>query len=111
MFWESSVLDIQDMISAEEKRLIEKMKQDVIISFAGADAIATRVAYFFSDEKKRRESDIVMPWDRFPSLFEDKQEEIEEKKRQTETERYKANLKAYAERWNRRHEHGTERDL
>ena len=107
MFWESSVLEIQDMMQAHDRRLEAEFKNDVMIGFSSADAIATRVAYLFSDTKKRRESDIIQPWDSFPALFENAKENAAESKRDAELEQYKANMRAFADRWNRRFRDGS----
>ena len=101
-FWESSVLDLQDLMAAKERADHEEMKKEIIIGFGTADAIATRVAYFFSDPKTRKESDIVQPWDRFPSLFAGQKEQAEKARTKAETEQYKAQFTAFADRWNRR---------
>lgn len=110
-FWQSSVLEIQDMMEAYNAERKRQFKDDVLIGFASADAIATRVAYFFTEPKKRRESDIVQPWDSFPSLFEDQQKKTSEKKRNAEMEKYKAGMIAFAERWNRRNKDVSKADL
>ena len=111
MFWDSSVLEIQDMVAASERRTLEQMRADVITAFGGADAIATRIAYFFSDPKTRNDEMIIHPWDRFPKLFDDVKEMAEEKKVQRQIEKQKADMIAFAERWNRRNRNGAEDDL
>lgn len=111
MFWQSSVLEIQDMMEAYNKQRKQRFKDEVLIGFATADAIATRVAYFFTEPKKRRESDLIHPWNSFPSLFTDPQKKASENKRDAELEKYKANMKAYAERWNRRFRNGAKENI
>ncbi len=111
MFWESSVLEIQDMMQAHDRRLEAEFKNDVMIGFSSADAVATRVAYLFSDTKKRRESDIIQPWDSFPALFENTKEQAAESKRDAELEQYKANMRAFADRWNRRFRDGSKDNI
>ena len=108
VFWQSSVLEIQDMMEAYQNSRKQQFKDRVLIGFAEADAIATRVAYFFSDSKKRRDGDIVQPWDSFPALFEDQRQTTAERRQNAEMQKFKADMKAYAERWNRRQKDGSE---
>ena len=96
------------MIDAAENVRKEDVKMEIVTQFAQADAIATRVAYFFSDSKKRKDSDIVQPWDWFPVLFEDAKDRVERAQEEKELAEYKANLKAFASRHNRRSNDGTD---
>ena len=111
VFWQSSVLEIQDMMEAYQNSRKQQFKDHVLIGFAEADAIATRVAYFFTEPKKRREGDIIQPWDSFPSLFEDHKQTTAERKQNAEMQKYKADMKAFAERWNRRFKHVSKDDI
>lgn len=102
VFWQSSVLEIADMISAYDKVRETKFKEYVYLGFATADAIASRVAYSFNDTRKRKPSDIVQPWDSFPALFEQEKANTQEREKNADMELYKASMKAFADRWNRR---------
>lgn len=110
-FWGSSVLEIQDLMEAYDKHELKMMKQDIIVGFAIADAIATRVAYFFSDEKKRKESDIVQPWDAFPAMFREQKRRAEVSRQDGQLARFKTDMAAFADRWNRRNKDGTKDSL
>lgn len=110
-FWQSSVLEIQDMLEAYQNRKKQQFRDDVLIGFASADATATRVAYFFTEAKKRKQSDIIQPWDSFPSLFDNPKEKASADTRNAEMEKYKSNMIAFAERWNRRNKNVTEADI
>ena len=98
-------------MAANERKEMERIKRDIVIGFGNADAVATRVAYFFSDPKTRKESDIVQPWERFPTLFVDQKEKAQKRKRDDELQKYKASMMAFADRWNRRNKNVTERNL
>ena len=106
VFWQSSVLEIIDMIDAYERRRKEDIRREIDIQFALAEAISSRIAYLFCDEKKRRTSDILQPWTAYPELFEDRSAEIEEQARAQQTATFKNNMTAFAERWNKRKNHG-----
>lgn len=110
-FWQSSVLEITDMMEAHDKKRERRFKDLVLLGHATADAIATRVAYFFTEPKKRRESDIVQPWDSFPALFEEERNKPSGSKHDAELEKYKADMKAFAERWNRRNKNVSKADI
>ena len=99
------------MLEAYQNKRKKQFKDDVLIGFASADAIATRVAYFFTESKKRKQSDIIQPWDSFPSLFDNPNAKASTDTRNAEMEKYKANMKAFAERWNRRNKNGTENGI
>lgn len=102
VFWESSVLEIQDMMAALERMRKAEIKQQITNGFAVADAIASRIGYFFTDPNKRHESDIVQPWDSFADLFEEERIINEQKAKTRKLETYKRQLSAYAARWNER---------
>lgn len=102
IFWQSSVLELLDMMSAYDKMRETKFKDSVYIGFATADAIATRVGSIFTDPKKRRDAKITQPWDSFPELFTREQEKAQEREENADMELYKANMRAFADRWNRR---------
>lgn len=105
LYWNLTLQEIVDIIESETRRRREEIGRLFVL----ADAISSRVAYFFSDPKKRRESDIVQPWDSYPSLFETAKEAHEDRKEQrqdAELEAYKARMATAIEAWNKRFEEG-----
>lgn len=108
-FWEHSVLEILDILEAhrrnEEKELI-RWKAQIELQFTTAQAISSRIGYLFNDPKKRRADEVLMPWDVYPDLFEDKSGEIQARQNEVALQGYKAGLSAFAERWNGRIKNG-----
>lgn len=100
LFWESSVLEVSDMIEAADRLREGDIRHKIEIQFVTADVIANRIAQIFADPKKR--IPVIYPWTVFPDLFEDRSEEIEEQKQLQETEKFKEGLYAFAARWNGR---------
>ena len=98
-------------MDAYERKREEDFKNGVIMGFGCADAIASRVAYAFNDTKKRRESDIVQPWDSFPTLFENERNKVTQTVQKADVENYKNSMKAFAERWNRRIKDASENSI
>lgn len=91
-----------DMMESHDRVQLEETKQDILLRFAHADAVSSRIGYVFGDTKKRRQEDIVQPWTMFPSLFKteaQKQKEAEEARR---AELHKRQMEAFAARWNKR---------
>ena len=108
-FWEFSVLELLDILEARNRNTekeLEQWKAKIELQFFTAQAISSRIGYIFGDEKKRRSSDILQPWDVYPDLFEDKTEEIESYQNQVALQKYKTGLAAYAARWNERVSNG-----
>lgn len=102
MFWESSVLEVIDMMQVYDHIRQVERKEKIQTQFILANAISTRIGFIFGDEKKRRESDVLQPWDVAPDLFEDQTKEIEQRRSEVELAKYKAGFAAYAARWNER---------
>ena len=65
------------MTKAKEKARIERL-------FVLAEAISTRISYFFSDPDTRSEEMIAQPWDFYPELFDDEKKEVEMRKEKAE---------------------------
>lgn len=106
LFWASSIPEIQEQIQACTRRIENERREKLLLEFGIADAIASRIAFVFTDPKKRSESDILQPWERFPELFEKERDQIEKaiqhRRNKQELEEYKTSMSAFAERWNQR---------
>ena len=81
------------MYKAEEKARISRL-------FVLAEAISTRISYFFSDPEKRTDDSILQPWDAYPELFDDTKKEAEMRKEQHEQELQTQKVIAWAEQIN-----------
>ena len=80
--WESTLLELDDALESFKRRKKAKAGQIFVL----ANAISTRICYFFSDEKTRTEDMILMPWQAFPEFFVDERKLAEERKEKQEME-------------------------
>ena len=114
MFWNSSVPEILDLVEASVRKEKDELKDRIRLGFVEADAIASRVGYLFTEKKKRRDKDVIMPWDVYPELFKDEKEKTEQKANDADLVAQKAVMEAYAARWNayrKAKEDGEQRDI
>lgn len=102
MFWESSVLEVSDMIDGADRLREADIRLKLESQFTTADLIANRISQIFTDSKTKIRT--LHPWDVYPDLFEDKSDEIEEQRQLKETAEFKNDLYAFAARWNKRNE-------
>lgn len=107
-FWEYSVLEILDIMEANQRKHKKDFKEKVERDFTLAEAIVSRIGYIFADEKKRRNARIYQPWDAYPDLFVIEAEEARQVKETAELQNYKSGFAAYAARWNMRNRDGDE---
>lgn len=101
-YWDLTLQEIVDIIEAYKRRQTRDKKSRVEEAFVLAEVIANRVGMVFGGKKS--DSDVLWPWHFYPDLFEDKSEEIEEKREQIETEMLKIQLNSRVEAWNKRFE-------
>lgn len=80
--WDSTLLELNDII--ESKRRMEKAKAGRI--FVLANAITSRIGYFFSDPKERTEDMILQPWQAYPEYFKNEKTLIEERREKQDME-------------------------
>ena len=102
-YWDLTLQEIMDIIDTYEKQNRERIEE----AFQAAEAVASRIIYFFSDPKSRREDQILQPWHVYPELYPEAIQMAEEKKEEDERkllEDQKANMMLIAERWNRKFE-------
>ena len=78
-----------------------RLKEDIVLRFAEADAIGSRIAYIFGG-KGQKKSDVLTPYEAFPELFEEEKARIERAEEKRALELHKAQMEAFAARWNRR---------
>ena len=102
MFWDLSIREIMDLIEAYDREEQNDFKKRVSLAFANAEAVASRIIYAFTDKKKRKDKDIVQPWTIYPELFSDELEKAQAREEEIQMEKHKAQMEAYAARWNKR---------
>lgn len=85
-FWDSTILELHDIIESKTRmtKTEEKVKAGHI--FVLANAISSRIAYFFANEKDRTEDMILQPWEAYPELFSEEKEHITQQKDDKEME-------------------------
>lgn len=101
-FWDMSIPELLDTINARENQKVHDFKEQISIAFANAEATASRVAFVFTDPKKRNKKNIVMPWDLYPDLFIDEQAAEQQINDEMALQKHKADMAAFAARWNRK---------
>lgn len=84
--WDSTLLELSDIRESWERsrKAEDKVKAGHI--FVLANAISSRIAYFFSDEKTRSEDMILQPWQAYPEYFKSEKEIAEERREKQEME-------------------------
>ena len=95
-FWDLSVRELLEMMESSKRREEARLKQDIILRFTEADAIASRIGRLFSGK-----GDTLQVYDAFPDLFDKEKDAAEEAIEERELERQKATMMAYAARWNK----------
>ena len=83
-FWDSTLLELNDLKESwvRSRKAEDKVKAGHV--FVLANAITSRIAYFFSDEKSRKEEIILQPWQAYPEYFIDEEKLAEERKEKQE---------------------------
>lgn len=97
-FWDSTVREIRDMINSRRDAYEREVKQQVQNAFVMAEAVASRIAFMFSEN--RDQSVIVQPWDFYPRLFSDEKERAARQAEEYEFEKYKEGRRKKAAEWN-----------
>ena len=93
------------MIESYDRMRLQKQKENVLRDFALADVIGNRIGVLFTDKKKRKDTDLVKPWQIWPGLFAEEEQKgggqnAEAKDKSADV--HKAQLQAFAQRWNNR---------
>lgn len=84
--WESTLLELDDITESKERMLRAREKAKAEHIFVLANAITSRIAYFFSDEKTKTEDMILQPWQAYPDFFKSEEQLAEERKEKQEME-------------------------
>ena len=95
-FWDSTLLELRDII--ESRKRMERA--NISRAFVLAEAISTRISYFFSDPETRDADMILKPWHVYPELFIDEEKEAEMRKEQHEQKIQTQKVIAWAEHIN-----------
>lgn len=93
------------MIESYDKTRLREQKENVLRDFALADVIGNRIGVLFTDKKKRKDTDLVKPWQIWPGLFSEEEQKLETQnaeKQDHSADVHKAQLQAFAQRWNNR---------
>lgn len=101
-FWEMSLAEILAVMEAKNREERHQYKQQISLIFSSAEAVSSRIGYLFTEEKKRRKSQIVQPWDIFPELYKEEKRESEKAEEAAAIEQQKLQMTAFMERWNAR---------
>lgn len=91
-----------DITEAFHRKKVKEKKDRVLDLFVLAEVTANRIVIGFNSNAS--DSDLAQPWHYYPSLFEDKTDEIEEQRELRETEMLKTQLNARVAAWNKRFE-------
>lgn len=109
-FWDMSIPELLDTINARENQKAHDFKEQISIVFANAEATASRVAFVFTDPKKRNKKNIVMPWDLYPQLFSEEHAAEQQINDEMALQKHKADMAAFAARWNKRKQEQQQND-
>ena len=109
-FWDMSIPEITDLINAKENQRVRNYKEQISIAFAEAEATASRIAFLFTDPKKRNKKNIIMPWDLYPDLFIDEQAAEQQINDDMALQKHKADMAAFAARWNKKQQDKQQKD-
>lgn len=105
-----TIPEITDTINALENKRVNDFKEKIQLVFANAEAVSTRVAFLFTDPKKRNKKNIVMPWDLYPDLFENEKAADNQMSEEMALQKHKADMAAFAARWNKKQKEQQQQD-
>lgn len=98
-FWDYSLIEISDLIEADERKCLEELKRSVIADCDLGRIISGNVSNILGGV-----NEIVKPWDIYPELFEQEKQAYEQEKQQTDIVHMKESRQAYVQEYNaRRH--------
>ena len=99
-YWDLTLLEIKDILDSFERTRKREKKEKIEELFILAEVTANRVLNGLNGNNSI--SDYIQPHHYYPDLFEDMEEEIKKKQEEAELQRYKDDMKARAEAWNKR---------
>ena len=102
-FWNSSMVDIQDVIESYTR----KKKEEIIKNFTLAEIIANRIAVLLPSDDEIPQ---LMPWDYYPKSFESEKAQHENRKQQQELEAFKSKRRDAMDAYNARFYGGGEQE-
>lgn len=91
---------MEDIIESRDRRFEREEKQRIDRLFLLADAISSRINYFFSAAEDRIEP--LRPWDVYPALFAEEKRIHEEAVADIELQNYKERRRQHAAEYNNR---------
>lgn len=97
-FWNSSVSDVLDFLDACAKKDEADFKRDIWLRFMQARVTSAYVAQSFGGKS----DDTLEPWDFFPELFSEEQQQFEEQKENERQAFYIEQMRVKADEWNKR---------
>ena len=95
-FWDMSLREVYDRFESYRRTCERKNKDKLSRDFILAEAISSRICYFFSTEESRSEDMILQPWDVDPDVFSMEKKRAEKEKRIRELAEYKAKVMNWA---------------
>lgn len=99
LFWDLSIAEINDMLSAYNRAKTNEFKQIVTLNTVLAQQIYERIGALLSENEN---SEFTPVWELFPGLFEEEKKISEKRKREIELANYKARFIHFAMQHNER---------
>lgn len=96
-FWESSLLEITDLMESYGRTERDRVKNDIVLKHFLARDIAQYVALAFSGEEGAEAAEL---WDFFPELFQEEKVIAETRRREQQLAIYKAQMLDFTYRHN-----------
>lgn len=94
-FWNSSIVEIEDEIESHNRVMMSEQKERIYSLFLLSSLINERHPMV-----DKTSCHLTMPWDYYPSLFEEEKKVYEQIQNGNELEEYKEKRKEYAANWN-----------
>lgn len=107
IFYESSIVEVVDMIDSYERREKRKQKQKAIDNQILADQIIRGFNIIMNGNGKNdAESNMKMLWEYYPDLFFEEEQLYYQNKERDEFENFKASRKKFANYYNKKFKGG-----
>lgn len=99
-FWNATPVEIVDRIESHRRKMKREQTLSIERLFVLAEAIGSRVAYIFSDQ--RNAPNVLQPWDMYPQLFKEERQWAERSEEDRELQAYKEARKRHAAAYNQK---------
>lgn len=99
-YWQLTKAEMDDLIASGNRQFERKEKRRIDNLFLLADAISSRINYFFSSVEDRVEP--IRPWDIYPVLFAEEKKIHEDAIADIELQKYKERRRQHAVEYNNR---------